>query len=399
MTYDDVMATLGIAAPPAAWREAWDDAQATFPAEGLAYLTDDFLTELAATCDFPADILPPLRETLAQVRGSEPLQRLAWLWRELVVTRGVTDGARGWPDPAGFPLFSAVVVLMCIPPLLRAYAECDIPLAIARDTLRDLPIWMRNWRRRFGAWGFDRLGWMAWHLTGRLYRVGRMQYIYKSFTWPVRAYRHRATGEVVALFESGQRCRRDGYIDGTNGVADPDAWVTQLEEGAQTVCGTPVTRDGRALPEPVMLPLAEWHCVLKPGDPVLDMHIPADGKMDYHACGASVQASAAFFTRYFPENPTPVAFICYSWLLDYRYSDLLPAESNIVRWQREFHAFPVLSDDLDPFFRVFDGKPDDLTTAPRDTALRRAMLDTTLAGRPVKMAGGFILIDAMTWGV
>ncbi|HOF87632.1 MAG TPA: hypothetical protein PLZ36_05940, partial [Armatimonadota bacterium] len=242
------------------------------------------------------------------------------------------------------------------------------------------------------------LGWMSYHLAGQLYRVGRMQYLHKPNPWPVRAYRHRETGEVTAFFDAPQRCRRDGLIDGTNGVTDPAAFTTVFAEDGTRIVGHPIAPEGCVRAEPMTLSPADWSCVLRPGDPVLDMHIPADGRMDYDACGASVRAAPAFFARHVPEKPAPVAFTCFTWLLDAQYEELLPADANIVRWQREFHAFPVLSDDLDPFFRVFDGKPADLSAAPRDTALRRALLDTTLAGKPVRCAGGFILRDGMTWG-
>ncbi len=393
-----MMTSLGIVDPPVSWGQCWEEAQASYPTGGPDFLTEAYLREIVGLCDFPEDIVPPLNAMLAQVRGDETLSRLAWLWRAVLRAHRVEGEVRRWPSLAGLPLFSATLVLAEIPEMLKGHAVRGIPLAVARDTLRDLPLWMRNYRRRFGAWGFDRLGWMIYHLAGQLYRVGRMQYIHKPNPWPVRAYRHRATGEVVALFETGQRCRWDGLIDGTNGVTDPDAWTTAFAEDAQQACGHPITREGYAVREQVALPLADWQCVLRPSDPVLDMHIPADGKMDYDACGASVQAAPAFFARHFPELPAPAAFVCFTWLLDTQYARLLPAESNIVRWQREFHAFPILSDDLDPFFRVFDGKPADLTTAPRDTALRRAMLDTTLAGKPVRCAGGFILVEGMTWG-
>ena len=117
--------------------------------------------------------------------------------------------------------------------------------------------------------------------------------------------------------------------------------------------------------------------------------------MDHAACGEALRQARAFFPRYFPELPPARAFVCCTWLFDTQYEKLLPAESNIVRFQREFYCYPVKSDDDDPFFRVFGGKPADLRTAPRDSTLRRAMLDHTLAGNAFRIAGGFMLIDGL----
>lgn len=401
--FDGTMAALGISAPPDEWRAPWEAIQVAFPVAGLPCLVPHFLDDLNETCHYAEDILDALREAIMCVRGDERLARLAWLWHSLLIA---PDAAAlhvlDWPRPTAIgpaaEMFPAVVLLMQLPRLIAQHRECGIPAAVTRATCRDLEVWMRHALRTSGAWGFTRLAWMQHHCAGRLYRLGRLQFIHKPFTGAVRVYRHRGTGTVLALSAPGVRYRRDGLLDGTNGRVDAGAWTATLDDDGIAVRGFPLHPTGHALQAAVTLPRGEWESVLAEGDPILDMHIPEDGPMDHAQCGEALRQALAFFPRYFPELPPARAFFCYSWLLDAQYEQLLPPNSNIVRFLREFYCFPACTDDLDPFFRVFGGKPADLHAAPRDTTLRRAMLDFTLAGGALHLASAFILIDGLQWG-
>jgi hypothetical protein len=395
MAFDDVMAALGIAAPPPEWRVGWEDAVATCPAE-VPFLADSFLDEVQAVCQYGDDIVAGLRGAMDAIRADARLSTLAWLCHREAFLADPEPATWGWPSP--IPLFNGVVVLSGLPLMIARNRLRGIPDAVTRAVARDLELWMRHDRHLDGTWDFSRLGWMMNHVRGRLYRLGRLQFVHQPFKGRVLAYRHRATGAVTALSAAGVQYRRDGLVNGTNGRSEEDAWTSTLLEADGAVTGYPVDPRGVVGLEPATLALTEWECVLRPGDATLDLHIPQDGPMDYAQCGAALQEALAFYPRYFPEQPAPRAFTCFTWLLDPQYSDLLPTSSNIVRFQHEFYCFPLCSDDSDPFFRVFGGKPADLHAAPRDTTLRRAMLDHTLAGNAFRQAAGFILIQGHAWG-
>ena len=70
---------------------------------------------------------------------------------------------------------------------------------------------------------------------------------------------------------------------------------------------------------------------IRKGDPVLAVHIPADGKLDIAACRASMERAKEFFAKYFPDF-APKAFTCHSWLLDDSLKAYLPDTSNILRF-------------------------------------------------------------------
>jgi hypothetical protein len=62
-----------------------------------------------------------------------------------------------------------------------------------------------------------------------------------------------------------------------------------------------------------------------------------------------------------------------------------------VRFLNDYHLFPLKSKEEWTLDRVFGTPQIDPATAPRDTRLRRAMLDFMAAGHRMIAAGGFIL--------
>jgi GNAT-like C-terminal domain/N-acyltransferase N-terminal domain len=124
------------------------------------------------------------------------------------------------------------------------------------------------------------------------------------------------------------------------------------------------------------------------GGPVLHVHIPATGPLTPRACDASFAWARVFFAAHYPTEEYRQA-ACHSWLLDGQLAEYLPADSNILRFQRRFRvpeaAAAVLAD-LDVLKFVFDRptlplRPGELDTLPQDSTLRRAIVAHLKAGR------------------
>ena len=93
------------------------------------------------------------------------------------------------------------------------------------------------------------LGWLRHYVVpGNLYvRLGRFEYWAKPFTGGVTAWRHRATGEVVALAEPDTRFDGAGYVDGVGGTFDErNGWTATLERTPTAVHGFPIRAPGQA---------------------------------------------------------------------------------------------------------------------------------------------------------
>ena len=93
------------------------------------------------------------------------------------------------------------------------------------------------------------------------------------------------------------------------------------------------------------------------------------------------------------------AVTCSSWLLDPQFEDWLKPESNIVRFLREWYLAPRPgANDGQTFERIFGGPVDDINTAPRDSSLRRAILDHMKAGGRWRSTASVIFPEDINWG-
>jgi hypothetical protein len=137
---------------------------------------------------------------------------------------------------------------------------------------------------------------------------------------------------------------------------------------------------------------------LAPGDPNLDIHIASGSPMDYDQCGESIRWALDFFPRHFPDRPF-AGFACWSWILDPQFESLLPASSNLVRFQREVYLYPV-GGDSDVISTVFGygHTADDQPSLPRKTTMQRAFAAHLESGGHFRDGGCFLLKEDVSWG-
>ena len=114
----------------------------------------------------------------------------------------------------------------------------------------------------------------------------------------------------------------------------------------------------------------------------------------------SFRVAMAFFPRYFPKRPYK-AFYCGSWLLDTQLEGWLPPVSNLVRFLKEFYLIPGGISETSILQTVFGGVPEDLSRAPRETTLQRAILDHLLDGKRIDPGAGkcFLFPEDLDWVV
>lgn len=324
--------------------------------------------------------------------------RAAWhCWHAIFLSETDAAAEAGrWPrftePPAA--LFYAAVLLAGSGVTARAHVDRGIPPETTQATLRDLELWIEDHRSKTGIPGFREIGWLRLHFRGRLHQIGRLQFEIKDSEHPFRVLRQRRTSAIIVLAEAGLQFGPDGlFADAMGSTAGPDALSTRLEEDSESVTGFPVSRTGRLESAPVALRRDEWECVLERGDPVLGVHIPAAGRfhgpMDAESCEQSFREAVVFYGRFFPEHRFR-GFTCTSWLLDGQFPQYLPPQSNIVLFQKRFHLIPVPgASDSQAMERVFGSRVSDWTRAPRDTSLRRAIIDHIVAGGCLRSGGGF----------
>jgi hypothetical protein len=204
----------------------------------------------------------------------------------------------------------ALVVLCCVPPLLAFHDGRGVPRSQTWTLLEDLPRHISLYRAVHGVDGFEHLHWLANHMRGLLYDMGRLQ-----------VQRERPTGFPY----------------------DEDAMRAMAFRG------------------------------LEPGEAVLSLHIPGTGPMDEAGCDAALRRALVDVPRWFPDEGYP-AFVCFSWLLDPQLAEYLPPDSNILRFQRRFELFGEPFPELDSTKTYIFKVPGDtaVEALPQRTTLERA---------------------------
>lgn len=121
----------------------------------------------------------------------------------------------------------------------------------------------------------------------------------------------------------------------------------------------------------------------------INIHIPSDAKLTPEACAESLRQARAFTERYFPDwSDAPMT--CESWLLSPALPRLLPADSNIVRFQRMFDIIGVEPESEAWREWVFRRNPAPIAELPEDTSLRRAVKSHLLNGGAIGSGVGVL---------
>jgi hypothetical protein len=405
VTLSACLSALHIPEAEAALSPYWDDSQACFPADIATYLQPAHYLANRRRVGLPEELDPLLEETARLITASPELSRLLWhCYRLLYVHR--TDYASGdigkWPYVPGLPwelqgLPYLLLALEAVPLMEAFHQQRGIPTAVTDfNCLAHAEVSTRRHKQhQQGRWGVElrTLYWLRNHVSGDLYRMGRFEYMVKPFSGRLQAYRHQATGRVVALAADGLRFTPDGYQDAdANSPAMQAGWTSQLTVTATAVTGQVLRPSGQATPQEVTLSLDEWQPVLLPGDPMLEIHIPAGGGMTPEACRQSFAEALEFFPRYFPDRPFK-GFACYSWILNPQIAEWYSKTSNMILWQQELYCFPWPSGGMDGLYFLFGESEIDLQTAPRDTSIQRAAIDHLQAGGRLRCGGAFMLTE------
>lgn len=177
-----------------------------------------------------------------------------------------------------------------------------------------------------------------------------------------------------SLADVGRQLTRYRRRHGTPGILAP-YWLANALRGQLFELGR---LQFQRVPLGTRTGLASGH----PGGLGLSVHIPDfRGPLTPAACDRSIETAHDFFATHFPDE-APAVGLCHSWLLDPQLAELLPAGSNIVAFQRRFTPTypPQTPADDEPLDFIFDNPSLPLDRLPRDTTLRRVVLDHLSAG-------------------
>ena len=306
-------------------------------------------------------------------------------------------------------LFYFLAYLAALPYTEREYRRRGIGMDIFEATMSDLRIWFCHEFDLDGKWTFRQFSWVWRHLSCELFRLGRMQYMLKPFDGSVSAYRSKANGEMRLLAGPEMLLRPDGYAlgAGRSRPEDPfyqdrpqsieETWSPAFEARPEGWWGHPVSPYGCVFKDAQLLLRAEWDLVLQQGDNVLELHIPRSDPFTLEICQDSLRRAFEFFREQAPDRPFKASY-CHTWFFTPQLQQILPPESNIVRFQREFYLYPFPGTPGFLWDYVFGEKVRSMASAPRDNSLRRAVLDWLANGGELFDLAGVMFHGPGEWG-
>ncbi|MDO4154639.1 MAG: acyltransferase domain-containing protein [Clostridia bacterium] len=133
---------------------------------------------------------------------------------------------------------------------------------------------------------------------------------------------------------------------------------------------------------------------IKSGEAVLNIHIPAGGRLALDDCRASLAAARDFFENYYPQYDYK-GFVCDSWLLDCHNADFMRPESNIVRFRALFDAVYQTAAPMNEITRRLWGEltvsKSKIAAFPAETDLQKRTKAYLLSGGKTGNGYGFIV--------
>lgn len=381
----------------------WDESVAALGGRVPSFLSPAEFSVSRAYCGFGPEVDAPLEKTARRIADSAALRHLAWHCSRLLWEHEEYRSMGEWPalehalgERSG--LFYLLVAMSMVPQVRAVHQAMQVPDEVTRETCLEVSCFAGNYRRMTGGrLGITRntLGWLRHYVAGRLFRLGRFEYMIQPFRGGVEVYRNRQTGAVIALSPDGVRYNQEGYVDSGDGAP---GWTATLVREASAVTGYPISPCGMAVRREIRLPqpgtggAGGWECVLKAGDPTLDMHIPAGGGMTPERCGDSMRRAVAFFQRFFPQESCR-AIRSSSWIFNTQFEQIRLSSDNLVRYQRELYLYPTPSNGRDGLWFIFLQENLDPAALPRDTSLRRGVADWLLSGNTWRGGGMFFLTE------
>jgi len=187
---NDFFARIGIDDAPEIWRVNYDAAKASYPEKGPEFLNQKYLYDANELIRLDADKFDFLLRSAEFFRKSEDRSLFVWLWYRCVVMtdNGEKPNVANWPVPENFGEYSAMphafVLLGMLPRLKEFYREKSITTDVLAETVSDMNVNMDEHKSKYGYYGVGafRYDWLKNHFTGKLFSLGRLQFMHDYFT-------------------------------------------------------------------------------------------------------------------------------------------------------------------------------------------------------------------------
>lgn len=286
-----------------------------------------------------------------------------------------------------YRVFTLYIYELGLDNMVNYYNKRKIPENILYETMNDINLWIDNYYVQHGKFGFYEDVWLVNHILGDIFRLGRLQFAIAKYQHHTEVYKYGEDVLVAAV--------KDTTISDSGEYADQDNVFIKAKyeklDGNILSAHLVNTQTGIIDLAPSNIDLSKYKLVLKEGDDILGVHIPANGKMDYDDCLKSFERAKAFFPEHFPEIDLK-AFTCDSWLLSNEIKDFVSENSNIYKFSSLFTKY--ISKGTHPFIYkwILGFGCEDVSAMQPSSSLAKKVQQLVLSGGDVYSRGGFILM-------
>ena len=406
MELNQVISALGLSeAARCALHPLWEEYHSRWDGGIPAFAETSFLEKWYPLVHGPSweEFLPRVEAVQALLRKMPELSAyLAFLHEVLYRRPGVFQCAALTPPvplDENEGIFNFILGLSSAPLIEDNCRRRGIPLSYAHDALKWLGGTFQFYQLAHGGvpgMTFSQAHWLKYHVDGKLYRIGRLEYLMHPYPeWAPLVFRAE-DGRIAALCAPNLRLGADGLaVHG--GVPDSEVKVVSFvrEEGTKVI-GIPLDGEGHArVAETLTVDRREFRPVAAPWDLVPSIHIPGGERMPLAAVEDSLREAFVFFRKYY-HREVPL-FVCHSWILNPAFRKFAP-KGNMAAFQRRFHCAPGMrgNDNRDGMFFAF-GHQD---TAPTDqaplTKLQRMLQQVYEAEGILRTGAMYILPEDLT---
>ena len=305
------------------------------------------------------------------------------------------------PEPAydGGPMNDFLLLYVLIPQIpgsIEKYKAMGLDAEQLADILNAWKSSFRIVQERTGRPGINKAyyNWMVHFTKARIFKTKGLQFEEKKLPEQAVWIYNAAQGKLLPLMTGGLFHSSGVQWIGSFGYTDEeDAFTPEFSEDDENFYGHGVF-DNVVDTQSKVYPKKDWTCVGRPGQIALNMHIPRGADISREATLDACRSALRLARQYFPDVTGSLIF-CSSWLLNPTLRQIQGDNSRITQFMQCYTKYP----NRDPagsamFGFVFNRhRPEDLTTLPEDTSLRRKLKKLYLEGGCLHSYSGAIYVE------
>lgn len=232
--------------------------------------------------------------------------------------------------------------------------------------------------------------WLTLFVKASIFNTDGLQFELRPLPSTTAYLKNITTGQILPMMCKGLFHRSGRQPIGSAGYTDDrEGFETVFYEDENNYYGHGVV-DCIVDANIKAYPKTQWHCVARPGDDCMSIHIPRGADISKETLYRAIDSAYRIESERYPEHKS-VGIYGSSWILDPKLGELLGPDSKITVLLEQFSKYPEKSDGHGLFGYVFPKNFQSYETLPENTGLQRKVKKIYLDGGYIYNYAGLIL--------